>query len=61
MGFFLGHLKATDGSLGRGVGDVAADDLVFVNQQGGINRRGGVGIVVDLIHIPHDGFSRIGG
>ena len=46
---------------GGGVGDIAADDLVFMDQQGGIDRVCGVGVILDLVDVPHDGFSGVGG
>ena len=55
------HFKAADAALGGGIRHIPADDLIFVNQDGCIDRRGGTGVIVDLIHITHHGFACIGG
>ena len=54
------HLEATDYPLGCRVGDISPDDLIFTDEQGGIHRLGGSGVVIDLIDIAHHRLTGIG-
>ena len=40
-------------AVGSGIGDVTADDLIFIDQKRGIYRVSSPGEVVHLIHIAH--------
>ena len=53
----LSLLQTEHSTLRGSVCDISADDLVFVYQQGCVYRFGCAGIVVDLIHIAHNGLS----
>ena len=44
-------------AVGSGIGDVTADDLIFIDQKRGIYRVGSPGEVVHLIHIAHYGLA----
>ena len=51
------HFEALDFAAGIGVGDIAADDLVFVDQDRGIDRICGAGEILHLIDIAHHIFA----
>jgi len=55
----LGFFQALDYALGGGVCDVSADHLVLVDQQGGVDRVLGVGVVLDLVGIPLHGLPGV--
>ena len=51
--------ETPDLSLGGGVRYVAADDLVFVDQQRRVHRLGSAGVVVDFVDVAHDLFPGV--
>ena len=51
--------KTLDHPGGGCIGDVTANDAVVADEQGGVHRLGGAGVVFDLVHIAHHGFSLI--
>ena len=54
----LGRLfEALNNALCRSVRHIAADDLIFADEQGGVHRLGGTGIVVDLVDVAHGIFA----
>ena len=54
-----GHPETLDSALGGGVRDIPADDSVFVDQQGRVDRLRGTGVVVDFVDKAHDAFSGV--
>ena len=58
--FCSGHvLEALHSAVGGGVGDIATDNLIFVHQQGSIDRFGSVREIVDFVNVAHDCFPGI--
>ena len=52
-------LEAVDAPAFSAAGDIAADDLIFMDQQCGIVIRS-VGMIFDAVDIPLDGLSGVG-
>ena len=50
-------MESLDFAAGGSVGDVSADDLVFVHQKRGVDRLCGAGVVFDLVNVAHDLFA----
>ena len=55
-----GYLETVYAALGCGIGDVTADDLIFVDQQRCIHRITGTGVIVDFVDIAHHIFTGVG-
>ena len=56
-----GLLEAVHDSVGRGIGDLSADDKAFLHKETGVDRCCGVRIVEDLVDIASDFLPGIGG
>ena len=55
--FLIRLLETLNKAGGGGIGDISANDLVIGDQQGGIHRFCGAGIVFDGLNIAHNGLS----
>ena len=53
----FGHFEALNLAFGGGVRHIAAHDLLFVDQDGGVDRIGGAGVIADLVYIAHGIFA----
>ena len=52
-----GGFQSLDFAFGRGVGDISADDLVFIDQKRRVDRLRGTGVVGDFIDVAHYVFA----